>query len=239
MKPTKSFIAPRVESRCVALEAGVSVKDVADAARDAALGFAWGADRGWGRRELARWLVGPYARAVAVSQSARSGVRRAITERPLAEDTVKHLLRRSHAYLLDGLRSAATWRRDASFAREMIDEGFVVGVVDESSAIGYAPLDAFDMRLVDRVRSLFVADFLTRAADYDHFGVCETCGAATFDGTTSHAGYCGGKGGPSLRRRAIRTHQPRTFEPGIELVHLAIDVDFDEPVRGTLIGIGA
>jgi hypothetical protein len=233
MKPTKSFIAPRVEARCVTLDAGVTVHDVADAARSAALGFAWGADRGWGRLELARWLVGPYAHAVAVSQTARSGVRRAFTERPLAEDTVKHLLRRSHAYLLDGLRSASTWRRDASFAREMIDEGFVIGVVDESSAIGYAPLDAFDMRLVDRVRSLFVADFLTRPADYDDFTVCETCGAATFDGMASHASHCGGRGAPSLRRRALRT-----FEPG-ELDHLAIDVEFDESYRGTLIGIGA
>lgn len=234
MKPTKSFIAPRLEARCVALEAGVTVSDIAYAARSAALGFAWGADCGWGRRELARWLVGPYARAVAVSQAARSGVRRAVTERPLAEDTVKHLLRRSHAYLLDGLRSAATWRRDASFAREMIDEGFVVGVVDESSAIGYAPLDAYDMRLVDRVRSLFVADFLTRTADYDDFAVCDTCGAATFDATTSHLGYCGGQAAPALRRRAWRT-----YEPGVELAHLSIDVDFDEPARGaTLIGIG-
>lgn len=233
MKPTKSFIAPRVEARCIALDAGVTVKDIADAARSAALGFAWGADRGWGRRELARWLVGPYARAVAVSHVARSGVRRGFTERPLAEDTVKHLLRRSHAYLLDGLRSAATWRRDAAFAREMIDEGFVVGVTDESSAIGYAPLDAFDMRLVDRVRSLFVADFLSRPADYDDFVVCGACGAATFDGGVSHASHCGGHGTPSLRRRAVRT-----FEPGIELTDLAVDVEFDEPVRGTLIGIG-
>jgi hypothetical protein len=233
MKPTKSFIAPRVEARCIGLEAGVTVKDVADAARSAALGFAWGADRGWGRRELARWLVGPYARSVAVSHAARSGVRRGFTERPLAEDTVRHLLRRSHAYLLDGLRSAATWRRDSAFAREMIDEGFVIGVVDESSAIGYAPLDALDMRLVDRVRSLFVADFLTRPADYEDFVVCDTCGAPTFDLLVSHAGLCSGRGAPSLRRRTLRT-----FEPG-ELDHLAIDVEFDEPARGTLIGIGA
>lgn len=229
MKPTKSFIAPRVETRCVVLESGVTVKDVADAARSAALGFAWGADRGWGRRELARWLVGPYARAVAVSEHARSGVRRAVTERPLAEDTVKHLLLRSHAYLLDGLRSASEWRRDAGFAREMIDEGFVVGVVDDTSAIGYAPLDAFDMRLVDRVRSLFLADYLTRPSDYDSFVVCSSCGGATFDGAVSHAGGCDSGTAPSLRRRAVRH---------LEL-DLSIDVDFDEPHGPvTLVGIG-
>jgi hypothetical protein len=234
MKPTKSFIAPRVETRCVALENGLTVKDVADAARSAALGFAWGADCGWGRRELARWLVGPYARAVAVSHVARSGVRRAIdTDRPLAEDTVVDLLRRSHAYLMDGLRSAATWRRDAAFAREMIDEGFVVGVVDESSAIGYAPLDAYDMRLVDRVRSLFVADFLTRPAAYDDFAVCTSCGAATFDGEEAHARNCINRvdvTAPSLRRRAARH-----FETDHDQ---SIDVVFDDPGI-TLIGIGA
>jgi hypothetical protein len=217
MKPTKSFIAPRVETRCLVLDAGVTVKDVADAARSAALGFAWGADRGWGKRELARWLVGPYARAVRVSHGARSGVRRAIAKRPLAEDTVAHLLERAHAYLLDGLRSVATWRRDAAFAREMIDEGFVVGVVDDSSAIGYAALDAFDMRLVDRVRSLFVADFLTRPSDYDGFVVCSSCGGATFDGAVSHAGSCGDRGdreGASLRQRGVQS-----FEVDLEQPH--------------------
>ncbi len=228
MNPTKSFITPRVETRCVALDAGMTVKDVADACRGAALGFAWGADRGWGKRELARWLVGPYARAVAPSRAARSGVRRAAGTKRVDEEVVAELLRRSHAYLLDGLRAAASWRRDAAFAREMIDEGFVVGVVDESSAIGYAPVDAFDMRLVDRVRSLFVADFLTRPQEYARFVVCDTCGGATFDGAISHGGACEGRGVIALRRRSVQTFR--------------VDVDVqleDDDGRGTLVGIGA
>src|SRR5690242_18375072 len=113
MDPTKVFSTARVETRCLALTGGMTVKDVADACRSAALGFAWGADRGWGRRELARWLVGPYARAVAVSHSARSGVRRSVQYRPLHEGTIHDLLVRAHAYLLDGLRVAWTWRKDA------------------------------------------------------------------------------------------------------------------------------
>lgn len=224
MKPTKSFITPRVETRCVALDAGTTVKDVADACRSAALGFAWGADRGWGRRELARWLVGPYARAVAPSRAARSGMRRATRTTALEERTIVELLRRTHAVLLDGLRAAATWRRDAAFAREMIDEGFVVGLVDDESAIGYAPVDAFDMRLVDRVRSLFLADFLTRPEEYARFVVCETCGGATFDGAVSHGAACEGRGVLALRRRAVRT-----FE-------VAFD---DDETPETLVGIGA
>lgn len=230
MNPTKSFITPRVETRCVSLDAGMTVKDVADACRSAALGFAWGADRGWGRRELARWLVGPYAQAVAVTEAARSGVQRAPVSRPLTEAIVVDLLRRSHAYLLDGLRIASTWRRDAAFAREMIDEGFVVGVIDGSSAIGYAPVDAFDMRLVDRVRSLFMADFLTRPDEYASFVVCEVCGGATFDGARSHGGACEGRGVVALRRRPVRTFSleiPRARD------------DEDDAAGATLVGIGA
>lgn len=229
MKPTKSFITPRVETRCVALDAGMTVKDVADACRSAALGFAWGADRGWTKRELARWLVGPYARAVAPSVAVRSGMRRApVARRPIEDETIAALLHRAHAYLLDGLRAAASWRRDAAFAREMIDEGFVVGVVDASSAIGYAPVDASDMRLVDRVRSLFVADFLTRPEDYARFVVCDTCGGATFDGAVSHGAACEGRGVIALRRRSARTFR------------VDLDVTFDEDdAPGTLVGIGA
>jgi len=206
MNSKSSFITPRVESRCVVLDRGLTVTDVADAARSAALGFAWGANNGWGKRELARWLEGPYARAVAVSHGARAGVRRRVAPRPISEETIETLLARAHAFLMDGLRSVSEWRRDASFAREMIDEGFVVGVVDESSAIGYAPLDAYDMRLVDRVRSLFVADFLSRPDDYEDFIICDACGAATFEGAQFHELTCGEAltpSVPSLRKKPV------------------------------------
>lgn len=166
---------------------------------------------------------------MAVTRGARSGVRRAPVARPVSEEAVAALLLRSHAYLLDGLRNATAWRRDAAFAREMIDEGFVVGVTDAAGAIGYAPLDAFDMRLVDRVRSLFVADFLTRPEDFASFSVCDHCGGATFDGAVSHGAACDGRGAVVLRRRA-----PRSFT-----VTRGTQLPEEADVPGTLVGIGA
>jgi hypothetical protein len=231
MKPTKSFSPPRVTSRCVALDAGVTVRDVADACRRAALGFAWSGGLGWGKRELATWLAGPYARAVAVSEAPRSGVSARsvppVDRQLLTEEQVLDLLVRTHAAIIEGVREASSWRQDASFAREMIDEGYVIGVVDASSAIGYAPVDGCGMRLFDRVRSLFLADFLTRPDDYAAFTVCGACRGATFDGGASHGEACYGRGAPRLRRRTVRTF--RVDRPGGEL--------HARPI--TLVGIGA
>jgi hypothetical protein len=68
------------------------------------------------------------------------------------------------------------------FAKAMVDAGLVVGVIDhESSSLGFAPVSSPEMRLVDRVRSLFVADYLTSPSDYASFRVCTACEGATFD----------------------------------------------------------
>ena len=92
MKSTYSFLGRESsnDSRLCTLLPGIRVSDVADSCRSAALGFAWSAHHGWGRRELARWLVGPYAQAAASTRSLRaSGLRRAVTHRPLDEATIE------------------------------------------------------------------------------------------------------------------------------------------------------
>ncbi len=159
MKPTYSFLGRESsnESRLCALLPGIRVSEVADACRSAALGFAWSAHHGWGRRELARWLVGPYAQAAAATRSLRtSGLRRAVVHRPLAEDRIEELLATARAEIIETLRSVWSWTDDATFARARISEGLVAGIVDETSGLGFAPVDNPNMRLVERVRSLFV-----------------------------------------------------------------------------------
>ena len=92
MKPTDSILGREspTDARLCTLLPGIRVSDVADACRSAALGFAWSAHHGWGRRELARWLVGPYAQAAAATRSLRtSGLRRAVTHRSLDEATIE------------------------------------------------------------------------------------------------------------------------------------------------------
>ncbi|MDB4938675.1 MAG: hypothetical protein JWP87_5647 [Labilithrix sp.] len=206
MNKATSFLEPEGSNapRIVTLLPGVRVTEVADACRSAALGFAWGAHHGWGRRELARWLVGPYARAAAATRSLRvSGMRPAVIVRPLTEDTIEELLRRARAEVIEVLRGVWSWTHDGATVRARIDEGLVAGIVDDASNLGFAPVDQPRMRLVDRVRSLFIADYLTRPTEYAAFVVCPECDGATFDGGLYHVD-CMRPRRTVLRRRAVR-----------------------------------
>jgi hypothetical protein len=151
-------------------------------------------------------LVGPYAHAAAATRALRtSGLRRAVTHRPLDEGTIATLLSEARAEVLEVLRNAWTWPADPAFARARVEEGLVAGIADETSDIGYAPVDVPGMRLVDRVRSLFIADYLTRPADYAAFAVCEDCEGATFDGALYHVDCRKPRPNTVLRRRVART----------------------------------
>jgi len=193
------------DARLCPLLPGIRVVDVADACRSAALGFAWSAHNGWGRRELARWLVGPYAHAVAATRALRaSGTRPAVVHRALDEQTVEELLSTTRTEIIEMLRGVWSWTHDARTARARIGEGLVAGIVDEAGGLGFAPVDNVRMRLVDRVRSLFVADHLTRPGDYAAFAVCEDCDGATFDGGLYHEDCMRPRSQTMLRHRAVR-----------------------------------
>jgi hypothetical protein len=196
------------DGRLCPLLPGIRVADVADACRSAALGFAWSAHNGWGRRELARWLVGPYAHAVAATRVLRaSGTRPAVVHRELDEQAIDELLATARGEILEMLRGVWSWTHDARSARARIGEGLVAGIVDEASELGFAPIDNVRMRLVDRVRSLFVADYLTRPGDYAAFAVCDDCEGATFDGGLYHEDCMRPRSHSytaTLRHRAVR-----------------------------------
>lgn len=208
MQPTMSFLEPPAESRCRRLPHGWHVREQADACRSAAFGFVWSARAPWGKRELARWLAGPYASAIAATRdrvTARASARAAIRLRPVSDDAVHEFVAQSYARVLATLRSLGRWRYDPRFARVMIDGGIVVGVIDETSEIGYAPVAAREMRLADRVTSLFVADFLTRPRDYARFQVCGDCQSATFESRAEHARSCASpRPRPAMTTRAAR-----------------------------------
>ncbi len=219
--PTLSYQRPGVDVRCRLLAPGWRVKDIADACRSAGLAFAWCAHRAWNKRELARWLVGPYAAAVGSNEEVAP--RRSVRE-PIEDSTIRDLLASTHAQLIAELSHFHAWKDDPSFAREMVDAGLVIGVVDENDAIGYAPQSGWNMRLIDRVRSLFVADYLTRPDDYESFTICEGCGGATFDGAESHRATCPEATPPSgLHSLVLRRRSPTLSGIGEE-EELAIDL---------------
>ena len=193
------------DARLCSLLPGIRVADVADACRSAALAFAWSAHNGWGRRELARWLVGPYAHAVAATRTLRgSGMRAASRRSEIDEETIGALLATTHTETIEMLRNTWSWTNDAATVRAKIGEGLVAGIVDEASELGFAPVDNVRMRLVERVRSLFVADYLSRPGDYAAFAVCDDCDGATFDGGLYHEDCMRPRSQTVLRHRAVR-----------------------------------
>ena len=206
MLRTDDLVTPTPsDARLCPLLPGIRVVDVADACRSAALAFAWSAHNGWGRRELARWLVGPYAHAVAATRTLRgSGLRAAVVHYELDEETIEGLLAATHAKTIEMLRSIWSWTNDATTVRARIGEGLVAGIVDEASELGFAPVDNARMRLVERVRSLFVADYLSRPGDYAAFAVCDDCEGATFDGGLYHEDCMRPRSRTAVRHRAVR-----------------------------------
>ncbi len=187
MIPTKSYRRPQVEERFQEL-ADRSVHEIVTRARAAGLAFVAGVDSGWGRVEVARWLLQAYAPVVAFappSQVAVSAARSSFTS-----ESLERVLLDTRDRIVKMLATAPGEWEEAGFAAHMVEGGFVVGVRDRDGALGFAPNDRPDMRLVDRVRSLFVADFLTRPHDYARLEVCEDCGRISFEGNLEHADWC-------------------------------------------------
>lgn len=192
MFPTKAFGREPPASRFTLLPETVSALEVADRCRVAALEFMEGTALGcWGRKELALWLISDYKRAVSVVAPTSGNRRRSVRSGDtLDEGTVEGLLLHTRERMLDMLIGSSECWEGVEFAREMIDSGLVVGVRDSLGAIGYAAVDHPGLRLVDRVASLFIADCLTRPADYRATVACEYCGAVSFAWPAEHHGEC-------------------------------------------------
>ena len=197
MRPTKAFENVSATERFQHLD-GAHVHDMADAARAAALAFVSCSRYGWGRKELAAWLVEHYRVAAIPAPAGRATWRRPAVDTALdraVDDTdVAALVARARRHASDLVSTAwSTWRTQG-FAREMLDSGFVVGVTDADGGLGYAAVHREGMRLVDRVVSLFLADFLTRPNDYESLLVCEDCSEVSFAGEEVHEEGCSARG---------------------------------------------
>lgn len=140
------------------------------------------AQAGWGRRELADWLVCHYgACAVGSDDSPRR------SPFPPADDwsdpcpvhvdesTISELVaaaRMRTIALLEDLRDRDTGE---SIARSMIARGLVVAERDEHGAVAHVPVNGGRLRLAERIASLFVADYLNFPFDYWRGRVAAEC----------------------------------------------------------------
>jgi hypothetical protein len=94
----------------------------------------------------------------------------------------------------------------------MVDDGLVIGVTDFRGALGFVPAACQRMRLVDRVTTLFLADYLTRPRDYEDLVVCPDCTSVSFAWSELHHDGCDG----ARRSGIIRAKDgARATSPGI------------------------
>ncbi len=156
-------------------EVGAHADPPKKTAREALDVFLREAAMGWGRRELAAWLMCHYGQAVMVAWTDddtdnglsrsrdESGVIRSI--RPICEVDVVELVcvARSHALaLLEDLRDHEQAER---LGRMMIARGLVMALRD-SGAVWYVPVHRPRMRLAQRLETLLIADYLNAPCDY-------------------------------------------------------------------------
>lgn len=172
------------------LDDDVNAESVSGECREAALAFMAGASAGWTKLDLVRWLIGPYARAV---RHTRRGER--VTglagEVEVSEDVVDGLVGRVRGQLLASLEAAALARGELEFLEEAIERGLVRRASDADGFEVWVPVDAPRMRLRDRLRALFAADYLAAADAYEDLLVCHRCEAVVFDPHAKQAGVCG------------------------------------------------
>jgi hypothetical protein len=165
-------------------------ESVARDCKDAALDLLSGIARGWEKRELAEWLVGPYAHA---TRHTPRGERIAVFDggAPIADAAIDELLTRVRVQTLASLERAVLDGGALDFSAEIIHRGIVTRAFDAEGADVWLPRDPVRLRLRDRVRSLFVAHYMNDPAAYDTLFVCPRCEEVSFDALAKETGLCG------------------------------------------------
>ncbi len=156
---------------------------VARACRTAFIEFANGAHR-WSKPELASWLSGPYAEVTRGADALVCDIPR-ISRRsagPIRLVQLRSVLGDALTYARDLLRASMHPEGGAVSAWDAWRRGLIVRCEDEHLNEGWIALDLPDLRLQDRLLSLWAADYLTTTEEYEScLGICEVCEQATFD----------------------------------------------------------
>ncbi len=188
------------------LEAGATRETVSEECRFAALELMAGAAKGWDKLDLVLWLTGPYHRA---TRHVPRGERTALiapsarrlafgeTSGQVDEDgevepeAIEDLIVRVRQQLVASLEKAALDEGVLDFADDALARGIVRKTKDEAGEEVWVPVDVSRMRLRDRLRSLFAADYLNTPEAYIELFVCHRCEAVVFDEGAKRLGICG------------------------------------------------
>ena len=158
--------------------------------REAALSFMSGVASGWDKLDLALWLTGPYARA---TRHGKHGERVADVAgaEEISDESIESLVTHVRGQLIASLERAALEFGSLEFTDEILERGLVRKVLDADGRDAWVPVDASRLRLRDRVRALFTADYLNAPYTYAELFVCHRCEAVVFDDHAKQVGICG------------------------------------------------
>jgi hypothetical protein len=171
------------------LEAGATRQSVAEECRATALELIAGAAAGWQKLDLVLWLTGPYQHA---TRHVPRGERVAHVEEDdeLEPEAIDELVVRVRGEVLASLARAALEYGAIDFADDAVTRGIVRKAQAETGESAWVPVDIARMRLRDRLRSLFAADYLNAPATYTELFVCQRCEAVVFDAGAKRLGVC-------------------------------------------------
>lgn len=165
-----------------------SPETFARACRRTALQILEGARRGWGKAELADWLIGPYERLAVQDEEEDEQIPQSTSTAPFALST---LLDEMRADLLLVLRELTTPDGLAAFAQVATTTGLVALSRDVEGIEAIVPRARRRMSLVDRVMSLIAVDALVNPLAYEReLVICPRCSMVTFDAQAKLYGAC-------------------------------------------------
>ena len=164
--------------------------------REAAAEFVRGTTFGWGRRDLATWLVRHYSPCLITDAAAQPDAQRACTatlsaaSSHLDDERVEQLILDARSSVLRLLSDLGWASQAAILARDAIGSGHVLEMRDPLGQLSWAPVGRARMRLADRVGSLFIADALNNPRDYRNVTLCRYCGELGFSAKANHPSWC-------------------------------------------------
>ena len=161
-----------------------------DRVRGAASAFVRGTTVGWGRRELADWLVCQYAPCAATPLDRETREAPPAFERTLDEGILERVILDARGHALRLLADLVVPWKASPIARLAVACGTVVAQRDERGGIAYSPVRLERMRLSERVASLFIADYLNHPTAYRWLMTCCECGEISFAAELAHASWC-------------------------------------------------
>ena len=167
----------------------VRVEDVVRRTRHAARVFRSSGATDWGRTKLRSWLIVEYAMATEWTREddvSPWSHRDAPMDDERARDLVDGARRRITRLLVE---ESSGWNTPA-FAAAMFDRGLITSVTDATGREAFAPAARVDLSFLERVASIFIADFLAHPQDNTDLSSCECCGELEINGHVQHVSAC-------------------------------------------------